>query len=98
MKPSSGLRFYFAIEGVFWLAWLALDLLTVSMQFKIAQMVPVRGMVFWFAASVVVNLAIVVSSAIGVRYGAGALSRHVSEGARGGSPPWASCSGSSSAS
>lgn len=83
MKPSSGLRVYFAIECLFWLGWLTLDLLTVSTQFKIAQMIPVRGMPFWFAASVVVNLAMVVSSAIGVRRGAGAFSGSLGDGPRG---------------
>ncbi len=78
MKQSSALSVYFAIECLVWLAWLALDLFTVSSQLEIAQMIPIHGMAGWFAASVAVNLAMVVSSALGVRYGDGVFSRRLS--------------------
>jgi hypothetical protein len=78
-EPSSGLRVYFAIELVFWLGWLALDLATVSSQLKIARMVPIANMPLWLGLSVIVNVALVMSSALGVRHGRGVTSRHFGE-------------------
>lgn len=83
MKRSSSLRVYFAIECVVWLTWLVFDLATARAQFEIARSIPIHGMTWWFAASVIVNVAMVVSSALGTYLGAGVFSHRLSGSARG---------------
>lgn len=83
MKASSALRVVFGLECLIWLMWLAFDLVTVSAQLEIAHMIPLRGMPIWIALSLMVNLALVIASAIGVRHGRGAFSRKLQGGAQG---------------
>lgn len=75
--PSTALRVLFALEGLAWLALVALDLFSIPAQMEVARRVPLAGMPIWIALTALLCASVVVSSLLGVRAGRGAVSRHV---------------------